>query len=48
MTARELPFRNSHVPSCALEPVVAGFLDGDGPGHPSLRVWVADVGGVAS
>ncbi|MFF2213569.1 hypothetical protein [Streptomyces antibioticus] len=48
VTARELPFRNHYVPSRELEPVVAGFLDGGGPGHPSLRVWVADVGGVVS
>ncbi|MFE8014243.1 hypothetical protein ACFU3O_16065 [Streptomyces antibioticus] len=48
VAARELPFRSTYVPSRELEPVVAGFLDGDGPGLPFLRVWAADVGGVAS
>ncbi len=48
VTAQELPFRSNHVPTRELEPIVAGFLDGDGPGLPPLRVWVADVGGVVS
>lgn len=48
VTRRELPFAAAHLPTAELEPIVEGFLAGEGPREPLLRVWVAGVGGAPS